>query len=159
MKNAPKPLPELKYLNFASDLLDSRFRVPRTNLRFGLDFLIGLVPYIGDVITFVFSGMLIITMAKKGVSGMVVVKMVWNIFLDATVGAIPILGDLFDLHYKANRRNYNLLVEHYEEGEHQGSAWPIVIGLILVLLLLLFMILTLTFWIFIGIAELIQVFF
>ena len=115
--------PKLKYLDTASDLLDSRFRIPGTDIRFGVDFLIGLVPVAGDVITFGFAGLLVIAMARHGASGMVVVKMLWNILLDATVGSIPVLGDLFDLKYKANRRNYQLLTEHYQEGEHQGSDW------------------------------------
>ena len=97
--------PKLKYLDTASDLLDSRFRIPGTDIRFGVDFLIGLVPVAGDVITFGFAGLLVIAMARHGASGMVVVKMLWNILLDATVGSIPVLGDLFDLKYKANRRN------------------------------------------------------
>ena len=62
--------------------------------------------------------------------------MLGNLFLDAAVGTIPILGDLFDLTYRANRRNLNLLREHYGEGRHEGSAWPVVMGVVVVLLLM-----------------------
>jgi hypothetical protein len=65
---------------------------------------------------------------------MVLFKMIGNIVLDVIVGAIPILGDLFDLGYKANRRNLHLMEEHYKEGRHQGSAWGPVILVALVLL-------------------------
>ena len=133
MANQRKDLPEIRYIDQASALLDSRFRIPGTNIRFGLDFLIGLVPYAGDVLTFSFSGLLVLAMARHGASGMVIVKMLWNIFIDTLVGAIPIIGDLFDLQFKANRRNYQLLVEHYEEGRHQGSAWPVVIAVLVAL--------------------------
>ena len=142
----PTNFPELKYLDTASDLLDSRFRIPGTNIRFGVDFLVGLVPVAGDVITFGFAGLLVIAMVRHGASGMVVVKMLWNILLDTTVGSIPVLGDLFDLKYKANRRNYQLLTEHYREGAHRGSAWPIIIGVVVTLLAMLIFLTWILFW-------------
>ena len=159
MEKPQDSFPELKYLDTASDLLDSRFRIPGTNIRFGFDFLVGLVPYVGDVVMFAFSGLLMVTMARRGASGMVILKMLWNILLDAVIGAIPILGDLFDLQFKANRRNYALLLEHYEKDAHEGSAWPVIIGLLLVLVLLLFLIWALAFWMFVGFAEIVQALF
>ncbi|MBI5916641.1 MAG: DUF4112 domain-containing protein [Bacteroidetes bacterium] len=133
----PQPAPvEFKYLDTLTDLLDSRFRIPGTNIRFGLDFLVGLVPYAGDVVMFGFSGLLVISMARHGASGMVLVKMLGNILLDALVGSVPVLGDLFDLGFKANRRNYRLLKEHYHEGKHTGSAWPVVLAVGFSLLLM-----------------------
>lgn len=126
---------EFKYLDNLSDLLDSRFRIPGTNIRFGLDALVGLIPGAGDVVTFAFSGLLVISMVRNGASGMVVVKMLWNILLDTLVGAIPVLGDIFDVSFKANRRNYHLLKEHYEQGKHKGSALPVVLTLIVLMAL------------------------
>jgi hypothetical protein len=143
---------ELKWLDRTSAFLDNRFRIPGTNIRFGADFLIGLIPYVGDVISFAISGLLLIVMARKGASGMVLVKMVWNVWLDGAVGTIPILGDIFDLSYKANIRNLNLLQEHYQEGEHQGSAWWIVILIVVALFLLvglsIYVIWRILYWIF-----------
>lgn len=127
---------EFKYLDSMSDLLDSRFRIPGTNIRFGLDFLVGLIPYAGDLVTFAFSGVLVLSMVRNGASGMVVLKMLGNILLDTLVGSIPILGDLFDLSFKANRRNYKLLKEHYQEGKHGGSALPIILAVFFALLLM-----------------------
>jgi len=130
----PKDFPALERL---ADFLDTRYRIPGTNIRFGADFLIGLVPYAGDVVAFGISSVLVLAMARQGASGMVLAKMIGNVLLDASVGTIPILGDLFDLGYKANRRNLKLLEEHYEEGKHQGSAWWVVALVLLILLALI----------------------
>ena len=131
--SAPTPYEDLKWLDNVSDFLDSRYRIPGTNIRFGADFLVGLIPVAGDVITFGLSGLLVIVMVRKGASGMVVIKMMGNILLDVLFGAIPVLGDLFDLSYRANRRNLHLLEEHYQEGKHQGSAWGPIIMVVLLL--------------------------
>jgi hypothetical protein len=79
-------------------------------------------------------------MARHGASGMLVVRMLGNVALDALVGTIPLLGDLFDLVYKANIRNLHLMREHYQEDKHQGSAWPVVIGIILIILAIIVLI-------------------
>ena len=76
-------------------------------------------------------------MIKKGASGKALSLMILNILLDATIGAIPILGDLFDLFFKANRRNLDLFQAHFEEGKHQGSAWPLILTMLIVFLILI----------------------
>ena len=124
---------ELKWLDTATQLLDNRFRIPGTDIRFGLDFLIGLMPGVGDIFSLGISGLLVVVMARKGASGMVMVKMIWNILVDAIAGTVPILGDIFDLSFRANRRNLDLLQEHYVEGEHVGSAWPVVIIILIII--------------------------
>ena len=63
--------------------------------------------------------------------------MLFNVALDALVGSVPILGNIFDLFYKANYRNVELMKEFYAEGEHTGSVWPVVIGVVLSLLAIL----------------------
>ena len=108
-----------------TELLDSKFTIPGTNLRFGIDFLMGLVPGLGDTVSLGFSGVLIATMAKKGASGQLVVRMLLNVLFDTVFGSIPILGNVFDLYFKANQRNLRLMQEHYGEGKHSGSAWPL----------------------------------
>lgn len=138
--------PELKWLDVTTKLMDNRFRIPGTDIRFGFDFLIGLIPGIGDIASLGISGVLVSVMARKGASGMVIVKMLWNIIVDAVIGAIPVLGDLFDLSYRANRRNLDLLKEHYEEGEHQGSAWPVVIVVIILVFAIIFAVTYLIWW-------------
>ncbi len=126
------------WLDNVSDFLDSKYRIPFTNIRFGADFLIGLIPYGGDVISLGLSGFLVMVMAKNGASGRIILKMFWNILLDALVGAIPIAGDIFDLTYRANRRNFKLLKEHYQEGKHKGNAWGAVFIVLLILLAIFF---------------------
>ena len=118
-----KDYPELVWLDRMSGVLDDRFRFPGTNIRFGLDFLMGLVPGAGDILGFGVSGFLILVMVRRGASGMVVLKMIWNIFIDALLGVVPLAGNIFDLVFRANRRNLRLLMEHYREDRHQGSAW------------------------------------
>lgn len=134
LTDAQRRIPELAWVDTFSRFLDTRFRVPGTQMRFGADFLLGLIPYAGDVISLGMSGVMIATMARHGASGMLIARMLGNAALDATVGAIPILGDLFDLVYKANVRNLKLMREHYQEGRHQGSAWPVLIVILLVIL-------------------------
>ena len=136
MKNEDRETQQLVWLRQVTALLDDRFRLPGTDIRLGLDALIGLAPGVGDVIGFAVSGVLVLHMARFGASGMLVVKMLWNSLLDALLGAIPLLGIFFDIGFRANRRNLRLLEEHYQEGKHQGSAWW-VIALVLVVFLVL----------------------
>ncbi|HMO38053.1 MAG TPA: DUF4112 domain-containing protein [Saprospiraceae bacterium] len=121
----------LFWLDRTADWLDNRFRIPGTKVRFGLDAVVGVVPYAGDVAGFVVSGFLVVVMARSGASGMVGLKMAGNILLDAVVGIFPILGDWFDLRYKANTRNVRLLQQHYREGRHRGSGrWAVLLILL-----------------------------
>ena len=120
-----------------SDLLDTKFRIPFTNIRFGFDFLIGLFPGLGDILSFTLSGGLLLMMVRKGASGKALALMIVNIILDTTIGAIPVLGDIFDLFFKANKRNLDLFQAHFEEGEHKGSAWPIVLTVLVIFTILL----------------------
>lgn len=138
---------KLRNIDRLSTLLDSKFRIPGTDIRFGADFLIGLVPYGGDILSFLMSGALVVTMAQHGASGKLVAKMLFNILIDTTVGAVPILGDIFDLFYKSNRRNYHLLREHYVEGAHTGSAKGVIIGTVVALILMLILLLGIVVWV------------
>lgn len=126
-----------KNLERYSELLDTKFRIPGTDIRFGFDFLIGLIPGAGDVIGFLLSGGLLLAMVWKGASGRALGWMIFNVILDATLGSLPVVGDAFDLFFKANKRNLDLFQDHFEKGEYQGSAWPFVWGVIIILLLLL----------------------
>jgi hypothetical protein len=107
---------QLAQLEWIADLLDSRFVIPGTNVRFGLDGVIGLVPVAGDIISALISFYLISRASELGLSPWVKTRMVWNVALDTVVGAVPILGDMFDVSFKSNRRNIALakryLVKH-----------------------------------------------
>lgn len=107
--------PEFVWIDKISSLLDNQFRIPFTKIRFGADFLIGLIPTVGDWLSFSISSILVFSMMRRGIGVGMLLKMIGNITLDATVGSIPIVGDIFDLHYKANRRNVDLLKQYYIE--------------------------------------------
>ena len=119
---ATAPLPEFAFIDTMSTLLDNQFRIPFTQVRFGVDFLIGLIPTVGDLLSFGISSVLVFSMMRRGIGVGMLFKMLGNITLDATVGSIPILGDLFDLHYKANRRNVALLKQYYVENPNPPAA-------------------------------------
>lgn len=72
---------------------------------------------------------------------MLAAKMLFNIALDALVGTVPVLGNIFDLFYKANYRNVELMKEFYVEGAHTGSVWPVVLGVIVSLIAILCLVL------------------
>lgn len=130
-------LPPMRWVDSYSRLLDTKFRIPGTKIRFGADFLMGLVPGVGDAISLGLSGLLIATMAKNGASPRLVLRMLSNVGLDAVVGTVPVLGNLFDLFFKANTRNLDLMRQYYDEDKHTGSVWPILLAIGLVLIIVL----------------------
>ena len=93
-------------------LLDTAFIVPGTNIRFGVDAMIGLIPGIGDVITTAMSLYIVREARALGVPHHLIVRMLGNVALDGIVGAVPLLGDVFDVMWRANRRNIALLRNH-----------------------------------------------
>lgn len=136
---------KIKWVEWVSHLMDEQFRVPGTKFRFGLDPILNLVPVVGDLSGFAVSAALVATMAKHGASGKVLALMILNIALDATIGAIPVIGQIFDFTYKANTRNIKLLRSHYTEGKFKGSGKGIIVW-VLIALVLLFILLTFATW-------------
>jgi hypothetical protein len=128
---------QLKDLESLARLMDAQFRIPGTNFRFGLDGIIGLIPGAGDLSTFAVSGYMVVRMAQNGASGYVMARMILNILIDAIVGAIPLIGDLFDIGFKANMRNMRLMQQHFKEGRHRGSAWKVVFPMLAVVLIII----------------------
>jgi hypothetical protein len=135
MDSKKNTTPALKNLNSLAKLMDSQFKIPGTNIKFGLDALIGLVPGAGDFATFLISGYMITVLSKNGASGFVLARMVLNVVVDSLFGAIPVLGDIFDVAFKANQRNMKLMQQHYIEGRHKGGAWKVIIPVLLILLI------------------------
>lgn len=90
-------------------LLDDWFRIPFTNFRIGLDPIIGLIPGIGDFAGAILSGLVLLQAVRLGAAPSTLFVILLNILLDHTIGAVPVLGDLFDAVYKVNRRNFGLL--------------------------------------------------
>ncbi|WP_084447320.1 DUF4112 domain-containing protein [Hymenobacter roseosalivarius] len=118
----PEADQRLRWVESVARLMDSQFTLPGTRFRFGLDPILGLIPVVGDLTSMAISGALLLTMMRHGASGSLVVRMALNILLDTIVGAIPVLGNIFDFAYKANDRNVRLLRRHYAEGKYQGSG-------------------------------------
>lgn len=127
----------LKMVRRVSKLMDEEFTIG--GLKFGLDPILNFIPFGGDIGSYLISIVLIITMVKHGASGRVVARMVANASLDALIGAIPVLGWVFDFVYRANTRNVNLLTQHYTEGRHRGSAWPVILTVLLTMLVVLYL--------------------
>jgi hypothetical protein len=97
-------------LDTLAGLLDDVFRVPGTNIRFGLDALLGVIPGIGDVITGMASLLMIYSAWERGLPRATIGRMLANIAIDSMVGTIPLAGDVFDVAWKSNRKNYDLLM-------------------------------------------------
>jgi hypothetical protein len=95
-------------------LLDTAFIVPGTKFRFGVDGLVGLIPGVGDALTTAVSLWLVKEAHALGAPGHLIARMLANIGIDFAVGAVPVLGDAFDLIWKSNRRNLHLLRRHLE---------------------------------------------
>jgi hypothetical protein len=141
----PTTDPDLARLDALAKILDNQFRVPGTQVRFGLDGIIGLVPYLGDVAGFVVSGFLMRTMIQRGAGPILMIRMMGNVALDAVVGVVPIAGDLFDFGYKANRRNVEMLKKYYADGKAKPSAkWSL--ALLGILFFILFALLIWAIW-------------
>lgn len=125
---------QLKWVERIASIMDDKFRVPGTNFKFGLDPIMNIIPIAGDVSGFIVAAALLFVMAKNGVSRKVLILMAINVGIDVTIGAIPLIGQLFDFYFKANTRNIKLLKEHYQEGKHTGSGKGIIIILLIILL-------------------------
>ncbi|MBI1329239.1 MAG: DUF4112 domain-containing protein [Alphaproteobacteria bacterium] len=99
---------ELERLERLAELLDSRFRVPGTDMRFGLDPLLGLVPVLGDAVAAIISIFIVLRLANLGVSRFTQARMLLNIVLDFGIGSVPVIGDILDVAYKVNIKNIAL---------------------------------------------------
>jgi hypothetical protein len=97
-------------------LLDSAFRIPGTNIRFGLDAIIGLIPGLGDISTPAFSSLLLLQAVRLRLPVVVQARMVLNAGIDMLFGLVPLLGDVVDVTWKANLRNLALLERHARPG-------------------------------------------
>lgn len=105
----PRREADLERLDRFANLLDARFRLPGTNWRFGLDTIIGLVPGAGDLVTVGPQAWLIWQGYQMGASRATLLRMAANAGIDLTLGSVPIVGDIFDMVFKANMRNVRLL--------------------------------------------------
>jgi hypothetical protein len=97
--------------------LDSVFEIPGIRWRFGIDALLGLLPGLGDTASALASIYILQAATKFGVPRITLARMTLNIGIDLLAGALPIVGDLFDLYWKANRKNVELLRRHFKANQ------------------------------------------
>lgn len=121
-----------------SRYLDDWVKIPVVGWRFGLDALIGLIPNVGDSVTSLASFYILLAGVRYGVPKITILRMAFNIGLDYVVGTIPFIGDAFDLFWKSNKQNMDLIRER-ATGKDVGTFWDyvFVFGIILFLILLL----------------------
>jgi Domain of unknown function (DUF4112) len=103
----------LNRLDMLATMFDTAFVVPGTNVRFGVESLLRLIPGIGDAAASALSCYLLYEAHKLGVPKLLFARMVVNVLLEGSVGAVPVAGDAFDVFFRANRRNVALLREHF----------------------------------------------
>ena len=106
---------------FVARLMDTAFSIPGTNIRFGLDPILGLFPGLGDTATAIVSVLMIAQSARYGVPRVVLARMAGNVLLNTALGSIPFVGDAFSVWFKSNARNYDLLRKH--AGAHRTASW------------------------------------
>ena len=102
----------LESLRKLQHLLDNAFRVPGTSLRFGWDPIIGAIPWAGDVLAALMSCAIVVQAHHMRVPRMVQVRMLLNTAIDLIVGSLPVVGDVADLFWKSNAKNFSLLERH-----------------------------------------------
>lgn len=100
-------------LTTIAQIMDTALVVPGTNIRFGADSLLGLIPGAGDFVGAVISFAIINEVRRLGAPNALLARMIFNVGLDAVLGAVPLLGDAFDVYFKANQRNAQLVLEHF----------------------------------------------
>lgn len=112
-----------EHLDRIASVLDDMFRIPGTSIRFGLDFLIGWIPGLGDATAGIASLIIIVAAWRGGAALVTLARMVTNVILEALLGTIPVIGDVFHVAWKANRRNYRLWMREKNAPPGESHAW------------------------------------
>src|ERR1700712_1606074 len=90
-----------EHLDILSHILDDFIRIPGTSIRFGLDGVIGLIPGIGDALGGIASCIILVAAWVRGVPSPVLARMISNVAIEVVVGAVPVVGDMFDIAWRA----------------------------------------------------------
>jgi hypothetical protein len=107
------PLAKIERLRRLAWLIDAMGRVPGTRFRSGINSLIGLAPGVGDAVLALISLYFVYEAAGLGLPRRKLARMLWNVAVEAILGAVPVLGDLFDVVWKANLRNVDIIDRHF----------------------------------------------
>jgi uncharacterized protein DUF4112 len=111
----------LAQVRWLASVMDDRYVVPGTPIRFGWDSILGLFPGIGDVLTSIISLLIVHHAWQTGASTFTLARMVGNVAADFLIGSIPFVGDLFDVAFKANRKNARLLELHLKRRNNKAN--------------------------------------
>ena len=103
---------KLTRLRQLSENLDESFTIPGTNIKFGIDALIGLILGGGDLMGSLFSLYILRTAIKMKLPKSAILSIMFNIILDTTIGIVPVVGDIFDIFWKSNKRNMRIIEKH-----------------------------------------------
>ena len=136
-------------------LLDECIRIPGTNIRIGLDPILGLVPGGGETVSSVVGAFLLADASRRGIPFRTLFKMAGNLMLNAGIGAIPGIGDLFSLWFKSNSRNFDLMRHYIEspDGKQAAGGWGpffLVMTLIIIVMVIVICLNLLMWWLFLG---------
>jgi hypothetical protein len=105
-----------------ANLLDSRFVVPGTSVRFGIDPILSLIPGVGELASPAFAMILLVQGVRQGVPKVVLLRMLFTALLDALIGAVPVVGSIGDVFFRANRMNLAMLERHARAGVRPTGA-------------------------------------
>ena len=125
-------------LEFLAWLLDSSIPIPGTRLTIGLDAIVGLIPFIGDLIGVLASSIILAEANRLGVSRSVMTRMAFNVAIEGVVGIVPVIGDIFDAGWKANQKNVRLLtqwLDHPHKAERGSRRFMLLLAAGLVALI------------------------
>ncbi len=127
------PESDVAVLRTLARVLDEAVAIPGTKQKFGLDALLGLIPGVGDIGSAAIGGYILIAASKLGVPTLVMWRMIINTAIDTMLGAIPFVGDLFDVAFRSNSRNVRLLLDSVKDPQRarRSSRW-VLVGLFLV---------------------------
>ena len=129
------PLSKDPLLTWLAGLMDSKFVISGTQLRFGLDPIIGLIPIVGDLIATAISGFIVLRCGKLKMPRIVLTRMSINVILNALIGAIPMLGDIFSLWFRSNERNLDLARAYLANPTRPTRReWAAVLGLMAIVI-------------------------
>lgn len=119
-------------------ILDGTFRVPLVGWRFGFDFILGLIPTVGDFATTLVSFYILVSGVRYGVPKITLVRMAMNIVIDYLLGLLPVVGDILDLFWRSNEKNIALIkARATSEGVGKTSDYLFVGGMVVILLTIL----------------------
>lgn len=137
MENNQQNKGKFKWAEGIVKLTDTAIKIPGTNFSFGIDPIIGLIPIAGETVTLAISLLMVLGFAREGANASILFRMLGNVLVDYVVGSIPVVGDLFDFAFKANKKNLQLAEKHLTETDKNPKGLAVVIMVLLLIMLIL----------------------